>query len=224
MKNKNARPYTSYNFIKEQPLTFDTRNKYGFPQEKLKEFPNHQPDLFDIETMKEAAVNNGKFPPGTDIPEDVHPVYYLIGSLRNPKIIETGNYLRSLGFEVFDDWIAAGPTADDSWQEYEVARGHNYKEAMKGYAAKHVFEFDKHHLDRCTGAILMLPAGKSGHLELGYIIGQGKPGYILLEGEPERFDQMYQFAKDVFYNKEELGKAMVKEHTSTKLYKWKARS
>jgi nucleoside 2-deoxyribosyltransferase len=89
---------------------------------------------------------------------------------------------------------------------------------MKGYAAKHVFEFDKHHLDRCTGAILMLPAGKSGHLELGYIIGQGKPGYILLDGEPTRFDQMYQFAKDVFYNKEELGEALVKEHETTQVY------
>jgi len=39
-----------------------------------------------------------------------------------------------------------------------------YDDALKGYAADHVFEFDKHHLDRCDTAILVLPAGKSGHL------------------------------------------------------------
>ena len=50
----------------------------------------------------------------------------------------------------------------------------------------------------------ILPAGKSGHLELGYFIGSGKRGYILLNGEPERFDVMYKFATKVCNNKEEL--------------------
>ena len=37
---------------------------------------------------------------------------YLIGSLRNPKIPEIGRQLRDLGFDVLDDWFAAGPRAD----------------------------------------------------------------------------------------------------------------
>lgn len=128
---------------------------------------------------------------------------YLIGSLRNPKIIETAIKIRAAGHEVFDDWIAAGPEADDYWQKYEIAKGNNYKQGLSGYAAKHVYEFDKFHLDRCDIAILILPAGKSGHLELGYMIGKGKLGYILLE-DPDRWDVMYQFATGVFYDLDEL--------------------
>ena len=128
---------------------------------------------------------------------------YLIGSLRNPKIIETAIKIRAAGHEVFDDWIAAGPEADDYWQKYEIAKGNNYKQGLAGYAAKHVYEFDKFHLDRNDIAILILPAGKSGHLELGYMIGKGKLGYILLE-DPDRWDVMYQFSTGVFYDINEL--------------------
>lgn len=106
---------------------------------------------------------------------------------------------------MFDDWFAAGPIADDSWQEYENVRRHSFDEALSGYAARHVFAFDKFHLDRVSGGILVLPAGKSGHLELGYLAGQGKPCFILMDKEPERYDVMYQFATGgVYFNLEEL--------------------
>lgn len=119
---------------------------------------------------------------------------YVIGSLRNPKIPEIANAIRKLGIEAFDSWYAPGPEADDFWQKYEQGRGHTYIEALNDYAARHVFEFDRLHLDRATSGVLVLPAGKSCHLELGYLIGQGKPGYILLDQEPERWDVMYGFA------------------------------
>ena len=132
---------------------------------------------------------------------------YLIGSLRNPRIPEIAAKLRAAGHEVFDDWFAAGPEADDYWQKYEINRGHNYKQGLAGYAAGHVYEFDKYHLDRCDIAILALPAGKSGHLELGYCVGAGKKGYILfdLDGAmPDRWDVMYRFSTGVFFKLEDL--------------------
>lgn len=129
---------------------------------------------------------------------------YLIGSLRNPKVTEVAEYLRGHGYDVFDDWMAAGPEADDYWQRYEQDRGNNYAQALQGYAAKHVYEFDLFHLNRCDIGVLLLPAGKSGHLELGYLIGSGKPGFILMQDDPERFDVMYQFARGVSYSKEQL--------------------
>ena len=130
---------------------------------------------------------------------------YLIGSLRNAKINEIAAKLRESGHEVFDDWFAAGPEADDYWQKYEIAKGNNYKQGLDGYAAKHVYEFDKFHLDRNDIAILALPAGKSGHLELGYMIGKGKLGYILFdETMPDRWDVMYQFAAGVFFTLDSL--------------------
>ena len=129
---------------------------------------------------------------------------YIIGALRNKAIPEFANELQQLGFEAFADWFSPGPDADDFWRDYSKARGLTYKQALESYAARHIFDFDKYHLDRCDLAVMLMPAGKSGHLELGYIIGRGKPGYILFDGEPERYDVMVQFATGIFFNKQEL--------------------
>ena len=132
---------------------------------------------------------------------------YVIGSLRNETVPTVSSWLRSTGLEVFDDWFAAGPEADDYWKAYEVAKGNDYRSALSGHAAQHVFNFDKHHLDRVDAGLLVLPAGRSGHLELGYTIGRGKPGFILLDGDyldEGRFDVMYNFATEVFFSKEEM--------------------
>ena len=133
-------------------------------------------------------------------------IIYLIGSLRNLEIPIVASRLRSIGYEVFDDWYAAGPEADDYWRDYEIGRGHTFREALDGYAAYHVWEYDRYHLDRANAGVLVLPAGKSGHLELGYLIGQGKPGYILLDKNPERYDVMYRFAEKVVTSVDELVK------------------
>jgi hypothetical protein len=132
---------------------------------------------------------------------------YLIGSLRNPRIPELANELRTQGFEVFDDWFAAGEEADDKWRDYEKGRGRSYIEALSGFAANHVFDFDKFHLERATVVVLVLPAGRSGHLELGYAIGRGKVGFILHD-DPERWDVMYRFATGVFTSAEDLIKEL----------------
>lgn len=129
---------------------------------------------------------------------------YIIGSMRNPRVPEVAQALRGIGWDAFDDWHSPGPETDDKWQEYEKARGRTFREALAGHHAKHVFALDKTHLDRCDRALLVAPAGKSGHLELGYTIGKGKPGYVLLDGEPERFDIMYQFATKIFVSVDEM--------------------
>jgi nucleoside 2-deoxyribosyltransferase len=128
---------------------------------------------------------------------------YVIGSLRNTNIPRIGNLLRSAGFDAFDDWYAAGPEADDKWKEYESGRNRTYQQALSGYAAQHVYDFDVHHLDRVDAGLLVAPAGKSAHLELGYIIGRGKPGYILTD-DPDRWDVMTKFAKSVFFTEGDM--------------------
>lgn len=123
------------------------------------------------------------------------PCLYMIGSLRNGRVPHIAEELRkATGFEIFDDWWSASEDADEWWQSHEKLKGRTYKEAFNGYHAKHVFAFDEHHLNRSDGGILVLPAGKSGHLEFGYLMGQGKRGYILFDHEPDRFDIMYRFA------------------------------
>lgn len=140
------------------------------------------------------------------------PVIYLIGSLRNPQVPKIAEQLRSRGFEVFDDWHSAGPEADDFLRDHYKFRGCSYKEAIHSYAAKHIFTFDRHHLDRADIGLLVMPAGKSGHLELGYMAGQGKPTYVLFDSVPERVDIMYNFCTDVHFNLQELEENLVKNH------------
>ena len=132
------------------------------------------------------------------------PSIYLIGSLANPNIPHFANELRAEGYEVFDEWWSPGPLADAYLLDYAKKRGLNYRDTLNTYAAKHIFEFDKHHIDRCDIVVMLMKAGKSGHLELGYAIGTGKPGFILFDKEPERVDVMYQFATDLFFTKEDL--------------------
>lgn len=133
---------------------------------------------------------------------------YLIGSLRNPKIPSIAKHLRGEGFEIFDDWYAAGEKADDAWRDYEKQRGRSYPDALRGAAAQNIFNFDKFWLDEADAAVLVAPAGRSAHLELGYILGQGKPGYILLDEEPERWDVMTQFATGVYFDMDQLLSAL----------------
>lgn len=157
--------------------------------------PNSYPDL-----VNRVAVSTGVSIPKTVLLNKI----YIIGSMRNPEIPILANDLRKNGFNVFDDWYSPGPEADDKWQEYEKQRGRHYKEAIRGHHARTVFNFDKSHLDDCDAGILVMPAGRSGHIELGYLAGQKKTTYVLFDKEPERFDVMYQFVDDIFFSKKEL--------------------
>ena len=129
---------------------------------------------------------------------------YVTGSLRNPRVPEIANRLRGVGHRVFDDWYAAGERADDAWQAYEQQRGRTYAEALDGFAANHVYQYDLHHLTNANAVLLVAPAGKSSHLELGWAIGAGKPGYIFFDQVPNRWDVMVKFATRVFFRMEDL--------------------
>ena len=139
-------------------------------------------------------------------------VIYLIGSLRNEKIPHIAKEIRELGFEVFDDWFSPGPEADDFWRKFEKVRGSSYKEALSNYAAKHIYNFDKSHIDRADIGVLFMPGGKSAHLELGYMIGRGKRCFVLFDKEPERWDLMHQFAMenggDICFSMDDLKKSL----------------
>lgn len=133
---------------------------------------------------------------------------YLIGSLRNPQIPVLAKLLRTEfpDLVVFDDWYAAGPHADDHWRDYEKARGHNLRTALHGFAAGHVFEYDKYHLETSELVCLVAPAGKSAAIELGYAVRGGSVGFMLLDEEPDRFDVMFKFAPIICYSADELVK------------------
>jgi ketol-acid reductoisomerase len=124
--------------------------------------------------------------------------------MRNPRIPLIDNALSAEGFTVFSDWYSPGKNADEEWQAYAKIKGQTYKQALDSPHAWNVFNFDKHHLDKASTAVLVAPAGKSAHIELGYIRGQGKPAFIYMESEPERYDVMARFATGVCVSFEEL--------------------
>ena len=131
---------------------------------------------------------------------------YIIGSLRNRQsVIELADLIENrTGLEAFADWTAPGPDADDYLRDMAKARGWDHIRTLQSYAAKHVCAFDKYHLDRAAAALILLPCGKSCHMELGYMIGQGKPTYVYMPEAPERVDVMYNLAHCVTDSLQEI--------------------
>ena len=130
---------------------------------------------------------------------------YVIGSLSGPKVEEVADRLREEGFDAFDQWRAA---KGDFWADYAIRKKLPFKEALKLDFVETAFQFDLKYLKACSAAVLVMPAGRSGGLELGWVLGQGKPGYILYDGEPERPDLMAKLATEVFFNIEDLIKEL----------------
>lgn len=138
---------------------------------------------------------------------------YLMGSLKNPKIPAIANSLRKKGFDVFDEWFAAGPTADRHWKAYAQGRGLPYREALNLPFVTTAFDFDMKHLALCEAGVMVMPCGKSAHVELGLFIGSRRKMFILHDGEPEGDDWelMPKIATAMAYDIDELV-AQMKEH------------
>lgn len=133
---------------------------------------------------------------------------YVVGSLRNPQVTQVASVLRAGGYDVFDDYMSVGPEADDYWRDYEKKRGHSFAKALNGRAATHTFHFDKSYLDLADALVMVLPAGRSCHLELGYLAGMQKPCIMFGKEEPDRFDVMVQFASTKVHHAEDLVRSL----------------
>lgn len=129
---------------------------------------------------------------------------YLVGALKNAQIPLIANQLRQDGHEVFDDWFSAGEFADTCWRDHELCRGRAYREALDGHHAWDVFSFDVGLINMADIVILILPAGRSAHMELGYAAGIDKETHILLDQEYDRWDVMYRFADGIWDNLDDL--------------------
>lgn len=99
---------------------------------------------------------------------------YLIGSLRNPDVRPTAQFLREAGHTVFDQWHAAGEKADEEWAGYFHERGADYPEALRSPFVQHIVAFDREWLEWADTVVLLYPAGVDGHIELVWAAGRGK--------------------------------------------------
>ena len=130
---------------------------------------------------------------------------YVGGALKNPRVPEVGNLLRSQGYDAMDEWFTPGEAADENWQKYEKLRGRDYVDALRGRAATNIFLFDSSYLSLSDALVMVMPVGKSGMLELGYAAGLGLPTVMFTDGvELERFEVMPAVISAVAHTEEEL--------------------
>jgi hypothetical protein len=94
--------------------------------------------------------------------------------------------------EVMPSYRRVGPGSAEqlcSADEYIDALAHPIAEA--GFAA----DFDA--MRECDACVLVLPCGRSAHLELGWFVGQGKRTAILLDGPDVTPELMYKMVDHV---------------------------
>lgn len=107
---------------------------------------------------------------------------YVASSWRNKVQQRVVRVLRSCGFEVYDFKHPIEGNSGFSWHEidpdWEKWTFEDYTEALSHPLAEKGFTLDREAVEACTCCVLVLPCGRSAHLELGHIVGQGKPGFV----------------------------------------------
>jgi hypothetical protein len=120
---------------------------------------------------------------------------YVASSWRNtdqPRVVAA---LRADGHAVYDfrhpsegDHGFHWSDIDPSWQRWTPDQ---FREALSHVIARNGFQKDFAAMQWADAGVLVLPCGRSAHLEAGWFVGAGKPLAILLaDGEPELMYRM----------------------------------
>lgn len=70
--------------------------------------------------------------------------------------------------------------------------------------ARRGFNMDLGGMEWADTCVLLLPSGRSAHLEAGYMIGRGKKTYVLLKPEAFEPELMYLLANGIFASDGEM--------------------
>ena len=124
---------------------------------------------------------------------------YVASSWRNQLQPFVVSALREAGHDVYDFKNPAPGNNGFHWSdidpEWESWTPAQLREAHTHPIAEACFKLDMDALVAADVCVLVMPSGRSAHLEAGYAVGAGKPTVVLLaEGEPEL---MYKMASTV---------------------------
>lgn len=122
---------------------------------------------------------------------------YVASSWRNLYQPEVVRDLRDAGHEVYDfrnpidgnngfHWSEIDP----EWQQWSIGA---YRGALRHPVASDGFRLDFNAMRWATAGVLVLPCGRSAHLEAGWLLGAGKPVAIYIP-EPVEPELMYLLA------------------------------
>lgn len=113
---------------------------------------------------------------------------YVASSWKNLHQQGVVGALRNKGFSVYD---FRHPSVDNngfSWRHTTEALRpwdiETYLDALDHPAAVDGFRLDWEAMQASSACVLVLPCGRSAHLEAGYFVGAMKPLAILLDGTP----------------------------------------
>jgi hypothetical protein len=132
---------------------------------------------------------------------------YVASSWRNilqPAVVAS---LRSLGHDVYDFKNPQPGNTGFSWREidenWERWTVDEYWQNLQNPIAIKGFQSDWNAMIAADCCVMIMPCGRSAHLEAGYFVGAQKPLYILLveRAEPEL---MYKMATTVMTSYAEL--------------------
>lgn len=122
---------------------------------------------------------------------------YVASSWRNPQHLALVYALRDVGHEVYNfrdphgDGTDAGfhwSEIDPRWKQWTPGQ---FRDRLEHPIAVGGYEKDRNAMDWAQAFVLVMPCGRSAHLELGWACGAGKPTLILLsDGEPELMYRM----------------------------------
>lgn len=137
---------------------------------------------------------------------------YLASSWRNAEQPALVVAFRDAGHEVYDfrnpapgnrgfAWSALDP----DWLKWTPAR---YLDRLTHPIAEAGFKLDKDALDWCDTCVLLLPSGRSAHLEAGYVAGQGKQTFALLREDRFEPELMYLLLTGCFTKVDGLMRAL----------------
>lgn len=139
---------------------------------------------------------------------------YVASSWRNlyqPRVVLA---LREHGHEVYDFRNPGGrdtgfhwSSIDSAWRDWAPSE---YVQALDHPVAKDGFRSDFAAMEWADTGVLVLPAGRSAHLEAGYFTGSGKRLLILLL-EAQEPELMYRMATRVCLSLSELVEALAAE-------------
>ena len=131
---------------------------------------------------------------------------YVATSWKNEHATAVVNRLRDLGHKVYDFREEAF-----SWESVKVPDQVTTDELMAALlkpAAIEGYRRDMTALEQCDLCVLVLPSGKSAHLEAGYAAGEDK-FLVLYAPEPTTQPElMYKFADIIVKNLPELSTAV----------------
>ena len=117
---------------------------------------------------------------------------YVASSLRNRHYRSVISKIRNQGHEAYD--FGDPPAGSEEFGILPPVRPDQHYESLRGHIGQATFKRDAAALRVCDACVLVLPCGKSGHIEAGFAAGMAKPLAIYLEPHAEQEPEvMYNF-------------------------------